>query len=204
MTVKSHAYLHLHLTLTTASYPLQSPDPRRVNITELGDIIVRDVCDDIIDIDPIRDPVQHIRDIQILDRTTLNVNEPDALAESRRLHAYALLVTACLNFTGLAAPSGPFVPHVGSSNRHPADLGKFDASVVNIDTCLGEYSHDLRLPAVTRAVKTLAASRDYINALVKNQCNTWSAVDVLDNASTTLTHAHRQCCQLTPSTSRSP
>ena len=109
---------------------LPPPDPHRVDITELGDEMIGGDGDDIIDDNPIRGPAQSIRDRRTLERAALSFAESDALAEPRPLHACALFyiaadITACLNVTGLAAPSGPFVLYVGSGDRRPADFGKF-------------------------------------------------------------------------------
>ena len=158
-------------------------DPHHLDITELGDEMVGGDGDDTVG----GEPAQAILERRAMQRVALiSFTESDALSAHRPLHACALFSTAAdtaavPSMAGLAAPSNPFLLYIGSGTRRPADFGEkiektSNATVINIDTRLGGYGHDLRLPADALAVKELAALANCVGIHVSVPCDTWSAV----------------------------
>ena len=145
------------------------------------------------DNNPITTGAQHILDRRALRRAALSLTTSDELLEPRPRQACALFynatdnaavlsqAAAVLSLAGLAPPSAPFFLYIGSGHRRPADFGEqiantSDAVVVHVDTCVGGYGHDLRLPAVRDAVIALAALANCLGVLISVPCDTWSAV----------------------------
>ena len=80
-----------------------------------------------------------------------------ALFYTREDVAEALVVAP-----GLAPLAGNYFVYIGSGERTPGDFGEqvasiSDARVVHVDTKLGGYNYDIRIPAVAASIVALCA-----------------------------------------------